>query len=128
VLLKTADIISLNASLDNDSYHMISEKEFNLMKKGVFIVNTARGELVDQASLMKTLDNGIVAGVAMDVVEDEPIDEKHPLLAYENMLITPHTSAYTYECLQGMGEKVVSDIEKVLRGEKPTTVINTELL
>lgn len=127
-LLKSADIISLNAFVDENSYHMISEKEFSLLKKGVFIVNTARGELVDEKGLIKALDEGIVAGLGIDVVEGEPIDEHHPLLAYENVVITPHTSAYTYECLKGMGEKVVSDAEKVVRGENPDNVINKELL
>lgn len=127
-LLKSADIISLNAFIDENSYHMISDKEFALMKKGVFIVNTARGELIDEKSLIKALDKGIVAGIGMDVVEGEPIDGHHPLLAYENVVITPHISAYTYECLKGMGDKVVRDIEMVVKGEKPHNVINKELL
>lgn len=127
-LLKRSDIISLNASVNNTSYHIISEKEFSLMKKGVYIVNTARGELVEQNSLLKALDEGIIAGLGIDVVEGEPIDEHHPLLSYKNVVVTPHTSAYTYECLKGMGDKVVDDVEKVLRGEKPDNVINSELL
>lgn len=127
-LLKSADIISLNASINKNSYHMISEKEFLLMKKGVYIVNTARGELMEQESLIKALDEGIIGGLGTDVIEGEPIDKDHPLLAYKNVVITPHTSAYTYECLKGMGDKVVSDIEKVLRGENPDNIINQELL
>jgi lactate dehydrogenase-like 2-hydroxyacid dehydrogenase len=127
-LLKSSDIISLNAFVNENSYHMISEKEFSLMKKGVYIVNTARGALMDEKSLLKALDNGTVQGLGLDVIEDEPIDEHHPLLKYENVVITPHTSAYTYECLKGMGEKCVRDVEKVLRGENPDNVINKELL
>ncbi|MDF2883014.1 MAG: hydroxyacid dehydrogenase [Clostridiaceae bacterium] len=127
-LLKNSDIISLNASVNNTSYHMISEKEFSLMKKGVYIVNTARGELMEQGSLLKALDEGIIAGLGVDVVEGEPIDENHPLMAYKNVVVTPHTSAYTYECLKGMGDKVVDDVEKVLKGENPDNVINKELL
>lgn len=127
-LLKSSDIISLNASIDKTSYHIISEKEFSLMKKGVYIVNTARGELMEQTSLLKALDEGIIGGLGADVIEGEPIDEHHPLLAYSNVVVTPHTSAYTYECLKGMGDKVVDDVEKVLRGENPDNVINQELL
>lgn len=127
-LLRSSDIISLNASIDENSYHMISEKEFSLMKRGVYIINTARGELMDQNSLKNALDEGIIGGLGADVIEGEPIDEHHPLLAYKNVVITPHTSAYTYECLKGMGDKVVSDVEKVLRGENPDNVINVELL
>ncbi len=127
-LLKTADIISLNAFVDSESYHMLSEEQFALMKNGVFIVNTARGELMDEKALIKALDEGKIAGLGLDVIEGEPIDETHPLLAYENVVITPHTSAYTYECLNGMGDKVVTDVERVLRGEAPDNVINAEVL
>ncbi|MBT1279042.1 D-isomer specific 2-hydroxyacid dehydrogenase family protein [Thermoanaerobacter sp. CM-CNRG TB177] len=127
-LLKRADIISLNASLNRDNYHILSHKEFAMMKKGTFIVNTARGELIDTEALIKALKEGIVLGAGLDVIEGEPIDENHPLLAFDNVIITPHTSAYTYECLKGMGDKVVSDVEKVLRGEIPEGVINPEVL
>jgi phosphoglycerate dehydrogenase-like enzyme len=107
---------------------MLSDEQFSLMKKGIFIVNTARGELMDQNALIKALNEGKIEGLGLDVIENEPIDENHPLLAYENVVITPHTSAYTYECLSGMGDKVVTDVERVLRGETPDTVINTEVL
>ncbi|SDF21350.1 Lactate dehydrogenase [Thermoanaerobacter thermohydrosulfuricus] len=127
-LLQTSDIISLNASLNEKNYHMLSHKEFSMMKKNVFIVNTARGELIDTEALIKALKEGKVAGAGLDVVEGEPIDDNHPLLAFDNVIITPHTSAYTYECLRGMGDKVVSDVEKVLRGEIPDGVINKEVL
>lgn len=127
-LLKNSDIISLNASLDENSFHMISEKEFALMKKGVYMVNTARGELMETTSLINALDKGIIGGLGADVIEGEPIEKDYPLLNYKNVVITPHTSAYTYECLNGMGDKVVSDVEKVLKGENPDNVINKELL
>lgn len=127
-LLKNSDIISLNASINETSYHIISEREFSLMKKGVYIVNTARGELMEEKSLVRALEKGIIGGLGTDVIEGEPINEHHPLLVFKNVVITPHTSAYTYECLKGMGDKVVSDIEKVLRGENPDNIINTELL
>ncbi len=122
-LLRTADFISLNASLNSKNYHMLSDKEFSQMKKGVYIVDTARGELIDQDALIKALNEGIVSGVGLDVIENEPIDENHPLIAFDNVIITPHISAYTMECLKGMGDKVVSDIEKVLSGEVPDNVI-----
>lgn len=127
-LLKTADIISINACVTPENYHLISEKELALVKKGVYIVNTARGVLIDQDALIKALDEGKIAGLGLDVMENEPIDEHHPLLAYDNVVITPHTSAYTYECLSGMGDKVVEDVERVLKGERPEGLINPEVL
>ncbi len=107
---------------------MLSFKEFSLMKEGVFIINTARGELIDENALISALESGKIGGVGLDVVEGEPIDENHPLLKFDNVIITPHISAYTYEALKAMGDKVVSDIEKVLRGEIPDEVINKEVL
>lgn len=127
-LLRTADIISLNALVTPQTYHMISDEQFALMKKGVFIVNAARGELIDEKALIKALDEGKVGGIGLDVIENEPIDETHPLLAYDNVVITPHTSAYTFECLRGMGNKVVTDVERVFRGETPDDVVNKEVL
>lgn len=127
-LLRTADIISLNALVTPQTYHMISDEQFALMKKGVFIVNAARGELIDEKALIRALDERKVGGVGLDVIENEPIDETYPLLAYDNVVITPHTSAYTFECLRGMGNKVVTDVERVFRGETPDDVVNKEVL
>ncbi len=127
-LLKVSDIISLNASLTNENYHMLSYKEFEMMKQNVIIVNTARGELIDEKALMEYLNKGKVAGVGIDVVEGEPIDGTHPLLKYENVVITPHIAAYTYECLKGMGDKVVDDVEKVMRKQIPNEVVNKEII
>ncbi|MGC9004458.1 MAG: D-isomer specific 2-hydroxyacid dehydrogenase family protein [bacterium] len=127
-LLRESDIISLNASLTPENYHMISDKEFSLMKDGVIILNTARGELIDEKALLSALEKGKIAGLGLDVVEGEPIGKEHPLLKFENVVITPHISAYTYECLKAMGEKVVSDVERIARGEIPTEIINKEVL
>ncbi|MDP4084046.1 MAG: D-isomer specific 2-hydroxyacid dehydrogenase family protein [Bacillota bacterium] len=126
-LLKQSDIISMHALLNKESYHMISNREIGLMKKGVYIANAARGELLDQEAVLNGLNQGVIAGVFTDVLEGEPIDESHPYFNYENVLVTPHISAYTEECLRGMGEKVVSDVERIVRGEKPDHVVNREV-
>lgn len=118
-LLQRSDIISLNASLNEGNYHMLSHREFGLMKQGVFLVNTARGELVDEDALVVALETGKVSAVGMDVVEGEPIDGTHRLLRYPNVLIVPHIAAYTRESLRLMGEKVVRDVDCVARGEMP---------
>lgn len=127
-LIRKSDIISLNASLNEKSRNMISYKEFSMMKDGVIIVNTARGELMDENALIDALKKGKVAGVGLDVMKDEPPDPNNPLLHMDNVVVTPHIAAYTYECLKGMGEKVVSDVEKVVSKEVPDEVINKEVL
>ncbi len=118
-LLRESDIISLNASLNEGNYHMLSHREFSLMKPGVFLINTARGELIDEDALVAAIESGKVAAIGMDVVEGEPIDGNHRLLRYPNVLVVPHIAAYTRESLYLMGEKVVQDVERVARGELP---------
>ncbi|MDR2834071.1 MAG: hydroxyacid dehydrogenase [Streptococcaceae bacterium] len=126
-LLANSDVISLNAKITHETKYMISDREFDLMKDGVYIVNTARGELFDEDALIRALDSGKLAGVSMDVVENEPIDGTHRLLTYENVIITPHTSAYTSECLYEMGNKCVSDVIHLL-SKKPLKVqVNPEV-
>ncbi len=128
MLLREADVISLHAALTQENFHMLSSEAFAKMKRGVILVNTARGELIDEAALIAALESGHVAGVALDVVEGEPIGPEHPLLRFPNVLIAPHIAAYTYEALRRMGEKVIADVERVLRGEIPEEVVNPEVL
>ena len=127
-LLRRSDIISLNAFIDKDSLHLLGKKEFAMMKHGVYIVNTARGELMDLEALLEALDSGKVIGLGTDVVEGEPVDETHPFFKYENVVVSPHTSAYTYECLEGMGDKCVSDVERVHSGLVPDGLVNVDIL
>lgn len=117
-LLTKSDILCLHASLNETSNKILSTPEFNKMKKGVYITNTARGALIDEEAMCKALDDGIVKGFATDVMVHEPADNMHPYFQYDNVLITPHTSAYTDECLEGMGEKCVEDVENVVQGKE----------
>jgi len=123
-LLKNSDIISLNASLNDTSYNILNEREFSLMKKGVYITNTARGELVNEGALLRALDENIVAGHATDVMYVEPSYNDHPLIKHPKVLVTPHTSAYAIECLQGMGEKCVNDVENLIKNVKLEGVVS----
>ncbi|MGX8832935.1 D-isomer specific 2-hydroxyacid dehydrogenase family protein [Amedibacillus sp. YH-ame10] len=116
-LVRNADILSLNAALNETSFHILSDECFDKMKKGVYITNTARGDLLDEEAVCRALDKGILAGLAVDVMHEEPASNTHPYFAYENVIVTPHTSAYTIECLEGMGEKCVSDVEHAVKGE-----------
>lgn len=123
-LLKGSDFISLNAFVNNDSYHMIGKHEFSLMQNHVIITNSARGELIDLEALIDALENHKIAGYGADVAEGEPVDSDYPLFRYENVTISPHTSAYTWECLEGMGDKCVSDVERVDQGLAPLNTVN----
>lgn len=123
-LLQNADIISLNASLNETSYHILKAPQFSLMKKGVYITNTARAELIDETPLLNALDNGTVAGHATDVMYVEPSYSDHPLVKHPKVLVTPHTSAYAIECLQGMGEKCVQDVENFVNNLERQSVVS----
>jgi len=116
-LLASSDIITLHVRLTKESYHMLDEQAFRRMKDGVIIVNTSRGELVSVQALVKALEEGKVSAAALDVVEDEPIDKSHPLLRFENVIITPHIAAYTHEALKGMDEFIVKAITAYLKGK-----------
>lgn len=127
-LLKISDVIFICSKLTKENYHLLSFKEFEQMKDGVYIVNTSRGELIDQEALVEALESGKVAGVGLDVVEGEPITGDHPLLQFENVVITPHIAAYTFESIKGMGEKVVKDILMAEERIIPEEVVNTDVI
>lgn len=122
-LLQQADVISLNASLNATSFQILNKDTFAKMKQGVYITNTARGALIEEEALLAAIDAGIVRGAATDVMVSEPAPNTHPYFANEHILITPHTSAYTFECLEGMGEKCVTDLERIVNGEQPDTIV-----
>jgi len=129
VLLRESDVISLHASLDDKSRGMIGEKELRRMRPGAVIVNTARGELTDEAALGRALKGGRLAGLGLDVVTREPAGSGHPFLRHGNVLMVPHIGAYTVESLEGMGEKVVDDVERVLgSGKPPRELVNPAVL
>ncbi|MDT2612878.1 D-isomer specific 2-hydroxyacid dehydrogenase family protein [Enterococcus dongliensis] len=123
-LLFQADIISLNASLDGTSHHILNKKTFAKMKRGVYITNAARGALVCEEDLLEAIEVGIVKGLATDVMIEEPANHTHPYFNNKQILITPHTSAYTAECLKGMGNKCVLDVENMIQGKKIECLVN----
>lgn len=127
-LLEMSDVICLAANLTDDSYHMINKQAINKMKKGVYISNSARGALIDEAAMIDGLESGQISGYATDVLEVEPGRASHPLLKFDNVVMTPHTGAYTKECLEEMGRKCVQDIEDVIQGKMPVRAIQSHSL
>ena len=123
-LVRNADVISLNASLNETSYQILNKEAFSKMKKGVYITNTARGALIEEDALLEAIDQGIVRGAATDVMISEPAPNTHPYFGNDQILVTPHTSAYTFECLEGMGDKCVTDLERVIAGQTPDSIVS----
>lgn len=122
-LLETSDVICLCANLTEENYHMISDAEVAKMKDHVYISNSARGALLNEAAVVNGLSSGKIAGFATDVLEEEPGRKDHPYLAFDNVIMTSHTSAYTMECLEEMGKKCVRDVEDIAVGKLPERAV-----
>ena len=126
-ILMESDFLSLHCALTPSRVKMISERELRLMKPTSYLVNTARGELVDEEALAIALEKGWIAGAASDVMSKEPPDPSNPLLRLENFILTPHTGAATKESVVRMGVLSVENALKVLNGERPSYVVNPEI-
>jgi glyoxylate reductase len=125
-LLAKSDFVSLHVPLTDETRHMINKETLAKMKKGSFLINTARGSIVDERNLVEALKSGHLAGVALDVFDNEPnIDPE--LLAMPNTITTPHIASATLEARNKMGEQVVDAILDTLEGEKPTAIVNEEV-
>jgi D-3-phosphoglycerate dehydrogenase / 2-oxoglutarate reductase len=117
-LYKSSDYLSIHAPLNDQTRGLVNAAAFAKMKKGVFIVNTARGPLIDEPALLAALDSGLVAGAALDVITTEPMPKEYPLLGRDNLILTPHTGFYSIEALAELQTKCASDVARVLSGEK----------
>ena len=119
VLFKTSDIITLHVPLTPLTKGLISYRELEMMSDRVFIVNMARGEVMDQKALIQALRSGKVAGAALDVFEEEPIGPLNPLVSMDNVILTPHIGASTVEALRRMAIQAANGVIEVLRGGVP---------
>ncbi len=127
-LLQKSDVVSIHTSYSPQKYHLIGERQLKMMKKTAYLVNTARGELIDEKALVNALKNGDIAGAALDVFEHEPPSPDNELLKLDNVIVTPHAASHTWEAVRRMGEMVTEDIEAVLKGLKPKNIANPEVL
>jgi D-3-phosphoglycerate dehydrogenase / 2-oxoglutarate reductase len=117
-LLARSDFISVHAPLSAATRGMMNAAAFAKMKKGAFLINTARGPLIDETALITALDSGHLGGAALDVVTEEPLGKDSALLARDNVILTPHTAFYSVEALEELQTKCASDVARVLSGER----------
>jgi D-3-phosphoglycerate dehydrogenase len=117
-LLKTSDYISVHAPLLPATRGMMNADVFAKMKKGAYLVNTARGPLIDEPALIAALDAGQLGGAGLDVVATEPLAKDSKLLGRDNIIISPHTGFYSIEALNELQTKCAADVARVLSGEK----------
>jgi D-3-phosphoglycerate dehydrogenase / 2-oxoglutarate reductase len=117
-LLARSDFISVHAPLQPATRGLMNAKTFAKMKKGAFLINTARGPLVDEPALIAALDSDHLGGAALDVVTTEPLAKESALIGRDNVILTPHTAFYSVEALEELQTKCASDVARVLSGEK----------
>jgi len=125
-IYRNADVITVHTPLTPETRHMIGEDAFKLMKKSAFILNCARGGIIDETALYNALKNGEIAAAALDTFEVEP-PRDNPLLELDNIFFTPHIGASTTEAQIKAGTIVGEQVIKVLAGEKPDFVVNREV-
>ncbi len=126
-LLQQSDFISLHVSLTPATRDLLGEEQLRKVKPGVRIVNTARGELIDEGALVRALDDGRVAGAAIDVFREEPPGES-PLLTHDRIIVTPHLGASTAEAQERVAVDVAEQVLAVLRGEPALYAVNAPLV
>jgi D-3-phosphoglycerate dehydrogenase / 2-oxoglutarate reductase len=126
-LLPKADIVSLHVPLTPETRHLINSEAFALMKPGAILINTSRGPLVDEAALEKALAEGRLAGAGLDVLEHEPIKIPHPLLDFENVVVTCHYASCSLEAYAEMRRVVSDQTAQILRGDFPTNLVNGQV-
>lgn len=125
--IQKADFITVHTPLTKDTRHLISDKEFAMMKRGVKVLNCARGGIIDEAALIRALDEGVVSGAALDVYEEEPA-MANPLLSYPQVIATPHLGASTVEAQVNVAVDVAVGLIRLLRGESYPHTVNLPAL
>jgi D-3-phosphoglycerate dehydrogenase len=119
-----SDFISVHSSLTPETHRMIGKTAFELMKNGVFIVNAARGGIIDEEALAEALQSGKVAGAGLDVFEEEPVHSDNPLLKEENVVLTPHLGASTQEAQVKVAVDAAESVVAALKGELVPNAVN----
>lgn len=127
-LFREADVITLHLPLNAETKHIVNARALKSMKPDVFLVNTSRGGLIDEAALLDALNNGEIRGAALDVLSSEPPAPDDPvlqaLLKHEKVLVTPHVAWYSEQAQVDMRTGAAEDVARVLRGERPRTPVN----
>ncbi|HVB28663.1 MAG TPA: C-terminal binding protein [Terriglobia bacterium] len=126
-LLPQADIVSLHVPLTPETHHLINSEAFALMKHGALLVNTARGSVVDEVALERALAEGLLAGAGLDVLEHEPPRTPHPLLEFDNVVVTCHYASCSFEAYADLRRSVSEQAAQILRGEFPRHLVNPQV-
>ncbi|MDA0747407.1 MAG: NAD(P)-dependent oxidoreductase [bacterium] len=127
-LLRTSDFVCICCALTPDTHHLINAKRLEMMKETAYLINVARGPIVDQKALTDALSKQQIQGAALDVFEQEPVDSRDALLGLENVILAPHAICWTDECFLGIGRSACGSILDVAAGREPKNVVNRNVV
>jgi len=127
-LLRSSAFVSIHCPLNADTRHMIGADALRMMRPDAYLINTARGAIVDQKALTHALQEGWIRGAAIDVFEEEPPTPQDPLLSLPNVILAPHATAWTHELFRDIGHDCMKAALAVARGVEPPYVVNKEVL
>jgi D-3-phosphoglycerate dehydrogenase len=125
-LLGESDFVVVASALTPETRHLLNAERLALMKPTAYLISTARGPIVDEAALYDALRERRIAGAGLDVFEQEPVDPNNPILALENVIVSPHALCWTDECDRIMGESIVRAMRDVAAGRVPATAVNRD--
>lgn len=127
-LFRRSDFLSVSVPLSDSTRHIVGEHYLGMMKPTAYVINTARGPVVDQVALHRALIEGRIAGAGLDVFEVEPCPADEPLLQLDNVLVTPHSLCWTDECFAGNGAADIRAVLEVLQGREPKGIVNRDVV
>ena len=125
-LLQTSDIITLHVPLNGSTTKLISDREFDLMKPTAVLINACRGPVVDEAALIRAIEQEKIMAAGLDVLEQEPTPEDNPLFQYDNVLITPHLASFTQESGERSREFAINNTARVANGGDPDSIVHPD--
>ncbi len=127
-VFRRADILSVSCPLMPETRHLVNAERLALMKPTAYLINTARGPIVDQNALTRVLQEGRIAGAGLDVLEQEPPDPEDPILKLDNVILAPHALCWTDQCFAGNGAADIRAVLDVQHGREPRGVVNRSVL
>ena len=127
-VFRRADVVSVSCPLTPETHHLVNAERLALMKPTAFLINTARGPIVDQKALTRALQDGTIAGAGLDVLEQEPPDPADPILKLDNVILAPHALCWTDQCFAGIGAADVKAVLDVRQGREPRGLVNRAVL
>ena len=126
-VFRRSDFLCVNCPLTDETRHFVNAARLGLMKPTAYLINTARGPIVDQVALTKALRDGTIAGAGLDVFAEEPSSADDPLFGLDNVIVTPHALCWTDECFAGIGAADVAAIFALLSNQLPSGIVNREV-